>query len=148
MKTILLFVITFFSCHRMIAQVSPLMKKEATSLDLKRNSTLRTQKTVTEKDLKSEITDQLQKILDRYAASPNEESTWKQIRNEASDILTTHFRNGKLVGSQPAEAFYVSMGPQTMTAADIANHRLILIAGVALVKPSEFEIITVTAPHP
>jgi phage tail sheath protein FI len=146
MKTILLFILASFWFSPMLAQTNPLIKKEPSSLDLKRKSTLSTRKAVTEKDLKSEITDQLQKLLDSYAVSPNEEATWKLIRSEANDVLMTYFRNGKLSGSQPAEAFYVSIGPATMTATDIANNRMILIAGVALVKPAEFEVITVTAP--
>jgi len=148
MKTILLFILAFFWCFPMLAQTNPLIKKEAPSLDLNRKPTLNTRKAVTEKDLKTEITDQLQKLLDRFAASPNEEATWKQIRSEANDILITHFRNGKLAGSQPTEAFYVSIGPATMTAIDIANNRIILIAGVAMIKPAEFEVITVTASKP
>jgi phage tail sheath protein FI len=145
-KTILLFMIVFFSGHSMLAQTKQVMKKDTLSLEIKKKPPLNSRKTVVDKDLKSEITDQLQKVLQRHADFPNEEATWKQIRSEATDILLTYFKNGKLFRSQPSVAFYVSIGPETMTSTDISNHRMILVAGVAIVKPAEFEIIRISHP--
>ena len=44
----------------------------------------------------------------------------------------------------PEEAFYVSVGRETMSQDDIDNGRLICVIGVAPVKPAEFVIFRIT----
>lgn len=93
--------------------------------------------------LVTEIEDGLKKIMDDHRHRPNTASTWTQISNEVDQLLYSYFRNGKLLGSKPREAYYIQIGMQTMTQADIAANRKILTAGISLQKPAEFTIIRV-----
>ena len=52
-------------------------------------------------------------------------------------------RNGALEGVKPEEAYFVKCDRTTMTQADIDNGRLIVVVGVAPVKPAEFVIIRI-----
>ena len=61
-----------------------------------------------------------------------------------SVFLTGLWRGGSLAGVTPEEAFYVSVGRETMSQDDIDNGRLICVIGVALVKPAEFVIFRIT----
>lgn len=70
----------------------------------------------------------------------------KKIRAEANNFLFTFYKNGKLVGKKPAEAYFVTIGLQSMTAQDIALKKKVLLAGFAEFKPAEFTIIKVETP--
>lgn len=89
------------------------------------------------------IENELNKIVAAYTSQPNTAATWIQIKGAAENVLYTYFLNGKLLGTRKEQAFYVKMGAETMTAADIANKKMILVAGIATVKPAEFVIIRV-----
>lgn len=54
------------------------------------------------------------------------------------------WRSGALAGGSPTDAFFVNIGPDTMTKDDIDNGRLICVIGVAPVKPAEFVIFRIT----
>lgn len=86
---------------------------------------------------------ELSKIVSAYTNRPNTAATWIQVKAAAENILYTYFMNGKLAGTKKEQAFYVKMGTETMTAADIVNKRMILIAGIASIKPAEFTILTI-----
>ena len=49
-----------------------------------------------------------------------------------------------LAGASRAEAFFVDIGPDTMTREDISNGRLICNIGIAPSKPAEFVVFRVT----
>jgi hypothetical protein len=89
----------------------------------------------------TEIAHALNKLLSDYACMPNNETTWAQIRQAANNRLMQYFLDGKLKGTKPAEAFFVKAGNDTMTATDIANHKMILQTGIATIKPADFTII-------
>ena len=72
---------------------------------------------------------------------PNAEPLWARVRRTIGDFLTVVWRNGALEGTTPAEAFFVKCDRATMTQADIDLGRLIVLVGVAPVKPAEFVII-------
>ncbi len=93
--------------------------------------------------LEATIETELNKIAAAYITEPNTAATWTQIKTAADNYLYTYFRDGKLLGAKKEQAFYVKMGTETMTAADIANKKMILIAGIATVKPAEFIVIRV-----
>lgn len=93
--------------------------------------------------LEAVIESELNKIVSAYTNQPNTAATWIQIKAAAENILHTYFLNGKLSGTKKDQAYYVKMGTETMTAADIANKKMILVAGIATVKPAEFVIIRV-----
>ena len=85
----------------------------------------------------------LQNILNKYRKASNDNATWAKIKLEAEDFLYTYFKAGKLLGTTTAQAFYVQIGLQTITAADIADGRKILLAGIADLKPAEFTVIRI-----
>ena len=49
-----------------------------------------------------------------------------------------------LAGSSPQEAYFVEIGPATMSRDDIMNGRLICNIGIAPSRPAEFVIFRVT----
>ena len=53
------------------------------------------------------------------------------------------WRNGALEGTKPEEAFFVKCDRTTMTQTEIDNGRLIVLVGVAPVKPAEFVIVRI-----
>lgn len=93
--------------------------------------------------LEATVEKELATILSAYTGQPNTAATWIQVKAAAENMLLTYFLNGKLQGTKAEHAFYVKMGTETMTAADIANKKMILIAGIATVKPAEFTMIRI-----
>ncbi|BCJ39846.1 hypothetical protein GCM10010168_27060 [Actinoplanes ianthinogenes] len=74
---------------------------------------------------------------------PNDRPLWSQVRQSVSAFLTSVWRDGALQGRTPDEAFYVRCDETTMTGDDIDNGRLIVVIGVAPVKPAEFVVIRI-----
>ncbi len=74
---------------------------------------------------------------------PNNEALWARVKQSISLFLTEQWRNGALMGSTPEEAFFVTCDRTTMTQSDIDNGRLIVVIGVAPVKPAEFVIFRI-----
>ncbi|MCL7412021.1 MAG: phage tail sheath family protein [ANME-2 cluster archaeon] len=74
---------------------------------------------------------------------PNNEKLWARVKQSVSQFLTTVWRDGALMGLTPEEAFFVKCDRSTMTQADLDNGKLIVIIGVAPVKPAEFVIFRI-----
>jgi len=74
---------------------------------------------------------------------PNAEPLWARVKRTITNFLTTVWRNGALEGTKPEEAFFVKCDDTTMTQDDIDNGRLIVVIGVAPVRPAEFVIIRI-----
>ncbi len=74
---------------------------------------------------------------------PNNEALWSRVKQTISQFLTTVWRSGALMGSTEDEAFFVKCDRTTMTQDDIDNGRLIVVVGVAPVKPAEFVIFRI-----
>jgi len=72
---------------------------------------------------------------------PNGPSLWARSRTSVEDFLLGLFRQGALQGDKPQAAFFVRCDASTMTQQDIDQGILILVIGVALLKPAEFVII-------
>ncbi len=89
----------------------------------------------------------LEASLDRgtqYAIfEPNDDRLWARVRQSITNFLTSVWRDGALFGLKPEEAFFVRCDRTTMTQDDIDNGRLIILIGVAPVKPAEFVIIRI-----
>ena len=75
---------------------------------------------------------------------PNDENLWARVRRTIELFLESVWRSGALVGGSPSEAFFVDIGPNTMSKDDIDNGRMICVIGVAPVKPAEFVIFRIT----
>jgi hypothetical protein len=74
---------------------------------------------------------------------PNAEPLWARVRRVITNFLTVVWRNGALEGIKPEEAFFVKCDRTTMTQAEIDNGQLIVLVGVAPVKPAEFVIVRI-----
>jgi phage tail sheath protein FI len=74
---------------------------------------------------------------------PNGEGLWARVRRSISNFLTQVWRDGGLEGTKVEEAYFVKCDRTTMTQTDIDNGRLIVLVGVAPVKPAEFVIIRI-----
>ncbi len=75
---------------------------------------------------------------------PNDEVLWMRVQRTITSFLRDMYRSGALVGASEDEAFYVNIGPDTMTQSDILNGRLICVIGVAPSRPAEFVIFRIT----
>jgi len=75
---------------------------------------------------------------------PNDELLWSRVQRTIEMFLEGVWRSGALVGGGNGSSFYVDIGPNTMTKADIDNGMLICVIGVAPVKPAEFVIFRIT----
>lgn len=89
----------------------------------------------------------IEKSIDRglqwVVFEPNADPLWARVRRTIGNFLTTVWRNGGLEGTKSEEAFFVKCDRTTMTQTDIDNGRLIVVIGVAPVKPAEFVIIRI-----
>lgn len=74
---------------------------------------------------------------------PNGEDLWARVRQAIVGFLRTIWLNGGLAGVTEEEAFFVRCDRSTMTEDDIANGRLIVLVGVAPLRPAEFVIIRI-----
>jgi uncharacterized protein len=76
---------------------------------------------------------------------PNNETTWVKIKASVECFLTQTWKNGILVGVKPQDAYFVNCDRNiTMTQNDIDNGRLIILVGVAPIKPAEFLILRIS----
>jgi len=75
---------------------------------------------------------------------PNDEPLWIAIRMTIEAFLLSLFNQGALQGSQPSEAFQVKCDSTTTTSDDQQNGVVNIIVGVALLKPAEFVVITIS----
>jgi len=74
---------------------------------------------------------------------PNDQRLWARVKQGVTDFLTRVWKDGALMGTTPDEAFFVKCDETTMTRDDIDNGRLIILIGVAPVKPAEYVIFRI-----
>jgi phage tail sheath protein FI len=96
----------------------------------------------------------LQRSIDKTTKwavfEPNDQRLWRKIRSDIENLLLIEYRKGKLVGRKPEQAFFVRCDRSTITQNDLNNGRLIVLVGVALLRPAEFVIFRIgqwTADH-
>ena len=75
---------------------------------------------------------------------PNDANLWTRVQMTISNFLETLWRNGMLAGASASEAFFVEIGPSTMSRDDIMNGRLVCNIGIAPSRPAEFVVFRVT----
>src|SRR5256885_11633784 len=76
---------------------------------------------------------------------PDSEALWQNVRAAVSDFLFREWQSGALQGVRPEEAYFVKCDRSTMTQDDLDNGRLVMLVGVATLKPSEFVILRIAA---
>jgi len=85
----------------------------------------------------------LERGLQWVVFEPNAEPLWARVRRAAAAFLDRVWRDGALEGTTAAQAYFVKVDRTTMTQADIDSGRLVVLVGIAPVKPAEFVIIRV-----
>jgi phage tail sheath protein FI len=74
----------------------------------------------------------------------NGQQLWDNVRRTVESFLMTEWKNGRLMGGKPTDAYFVNCGfPATMTQNDLDNGRLVCEVGVSPVRPAEFVIFRV-----
>lgn len=74
---------------------------------------------------------------------PNDLTLWKSLRRDIGAFLNTLWRDGALAGATPEKAYFVKCDADTTTQADIDAGRVIVVIGIAPVKPAEFVILRI-----
>jgi uncharacterized protein len=74
---------------------------------------------------------------------PNDTPTWNRVVRSVSDFLTGLWTQDMLQGATKDQAFFVRCDRTTMTQTDIDTGRLIVVVGIAPVKPAEFVIFQI-----
>jgi len=75
---------------------------------------------------------------------PNGEVLWQNVRRTVSDFLFSEWQHGYLKGSTAHDALFVGCDCTTMTQNDIDAGRIVVVVGVAPVKPAEFVMLRIT----
>ncbi len=73
----------------------------------------------------------------------NDEKLWARLTQCISEFFVRVWKDGALMGDRPEEAFFIRCDRSTMTQADIDSGRLILVIGIAPIKPAEFIIFRI-----
>lgn len=87
------------------------------------------------------LKDSLDRGLQWVVFEPNDQDLWGRVRRTISAFLYTEWREGKLFGTTPAEAYYVKCDSETNPQEMIDLGRLYCEIGVNPVKPAEFVIL-------
>jgi hypothetical protein len=74
---------------------------------------------------------------------PNDRPLWQDIRRDVGAFLRTLWRDGALMGRTAEEAFFVQCDEETNPPESIDQGRVIIVIGVAPVKPAEFIVFRI-----
>ncbi len=74
---------------------------------------------------------------------PNGTPLWDNVRESIEDFLYNEWINGRLLGGDPKQAYFVRCDRTTMTQNDIDNGRLVCLIGVAPLTPAEFVVFRI-----
>jgi hypothetical protein len=75
---------------------------------------------------------------------PNDVPLWKAIRRDVTAFLTLIWRQGALMGRTPEEAFFVQCDEETNPPEVINAGMVVIVIGIAPVKPAEFVIFRIS----
>ncbi|MFM0737083.1 phage tail sheath C-terminal domain-containing protein [Paraburkholderia xenovorans] len=87
----------------------------------------------------------IQAAMNSWVTQPNYQPTWAKVGAAISNYLYGLWQRGALVGKTEAEAYFVDIGTDTMTQADIDAGKLIAKVGMAAVRPAEFIFLKFTS---
>jgi len=74
---------------------------------------------------------------------PNDRPLWKAIRRDVGAFLTNLWRQGALMGATPEQAFFVQCDEETNPQEVIDAGMVVIVIGIAPVKPAEFVIFRI-----
>jgi Bacteriophage tail sheath protein len=75
---------------------------------------------------------------------PNTPALWASVRASVEDFLRSVWRQGALQGTKLEEACFVRFDPPTISQQDVDLGRLVMLIGIAPVRPAEFVVIRLT----
>jgi hypothetical protein len=87
----------------------------------------------------------IQRSLAFAAIQDNAEPLWSQIRSTVGNFLFGLYQQGAFVGVTPTDSYFVKCDSTTTTASDIAEHRVNLVYGTALLRSAEFDVTSLSA---
>ena len=87
------------------------------------------------------IEQSLQYGLQWAVFEPNGPSLWASVRAAVESFLFSLWRSSRLVGTRPEDAFFVRCDRSTMSQADIDAGQVIVLIGVAPLRPAEFVML-------
>jgi phage tail sheath protein FI len=85
----------------------------------------------------------LERATQFAATQPNGDELWANVRHTVEDFLLNEWQNGAVLGNTPEDAYHVRCDRTTMTQNDLDNGRLVVVVGVAPLKPAEYVIIRI-----
>ncbi len=74
---------------------------------------------------------------------PNDRPLWQDIKRDVGAFLRTVWRDGALMGRTADEAFFVQCDAETNPPESIDQGRVVIVIGIAPVKPAEFIIFRI-----
>ena len=90
------------------------------------------------------VAQSIRKATARFVFEANDADTWTRVRGMTENFLATLWRTGALRGNKPEQAFTVAVGlGTTMSPQDILDGKMIVVIGVAVVRPAEFIILRI-----
>ena len=87
----------------------------------------------------------LERALAFAATQKNNQTLWDQILISAGTFLNSLYQRGAFAGITARDAYFAKCDASTITAADLAAHRVNLLYGVAWIRPAEFDLQQLTA---
>jgi uncharacterized protein len=80
--------------------------------------------------------------LQKFVFEANDQNLWSKTKMIIENFLMQLWQQGALAGAKPEQAYFVKVGLNTsMTSTDILAGRLIVLLGIAMVRPAEFIVL-------
>ena len=86
----------------------------------------------------------IKKAMNEFVFEPNNARTWVKIKAMVTSFLVTQWRAGALTGTQMEDAFFVRVGEETTSEAEILAGKINVQIGMAVARPAEFIILEFT----
>ena len=85
----------------------------------------------------------IEKAMQWAVFEPNGDLLWANVRDTVDGFLFNEWSNGRMLGTEPKQAYFVRCDRSTMTQNDLDNGRLVCQIGVAPLRPAEFVIFRI-----
>lgn len=83
----------------------------------------------------------IKKSLESLVFEPNNPRTWVKIKAMVTSFLVEQWKAGALAGTKMEEAFFIEIGPNTTTSAELQAGIINVQIGLAVARPAEFIIV-------
>jgi phage tail sheath protein FI len=83
----------------------------------------------------------IKKSLESLVFEPNNPRTWVKIKAMVTSFLVEQWKAGALAGTKIEEAFFIEIGPNTTTNAELLAGIINVQIGMAVARPAEFIVV-------